>query len=61
MSLQSTLASARTGSPSLRATIPEGIVAFLNVKEGDKLDWTMEVARDGKRIVIVRKAKELKK
>lgn len=56
MSLYSTLSSARTGTTSLRATIPEGIVAFLGVKEGDKLDWKMEVAKDGERIVIVTKS-----
>lgn len=56
MILQSTLSVARTGTTSLRATIPEGIVAFLEVKDGDRLDWKMEVAKDGRRIVIVTKA-----
>ncbi len=55
MSLQSTLSTARTGTTSLRATIPEGIVAFLDVHEGDKLDWKMEVTKDGERMVIVKK------
>jgi bifunctional DNA-binding transcriptional regulator/antitoxin component of YhaV-PrlF toxin-antitoxin module len=55
MSLYSTLSVARTGTTSLRATIPEGIVAFLGLKEGEKLDWKMEVAPDGERFVIVRK------
>lgn len=55
MSLQSGLTNARTGSTSLRATIPEGIVAFLGVKEGDKLDWKMEVTEDGERVVLVKK------
>jgi bifunctional DNA-binding transcriptional regulator/antitoxin component of YhaV-PrlF toxin-antitoxin module len=58
MSLYSTLSSARTGTTSLRATIPEGIVAFLGVKEGDKLDWKMEVSKDGERIVIVTKSED---
>jgi len=58
MSLQSTLSNARTGTTSLRATIPEGIVAFLGVKDGDKLDWKMEVTEDGERIVIVKKFDE---
>jgi hypothetical protein len=57
MSLQSTLSTARTGTSSLRATIPTGIVAFLGLKEGDKLDWQMEVTKDRKRVVIVQKAK----
>ncbi len=55
MSLQSGLTNARTGSTSLRATIPEGIVAFLEVKEGDKLDWKMKITEDGERVVLVKK------
>ena len=55
MNLQSTLSTARTGTTSLRATIPEGIVAFLEVTEGDKLDWKMEVMKDGERVVVVTK------
>ncbi len=61
MSLQSTLSTARTGTNSLRATIPEGIVAFLGVKDGDKLDWRMEVTKDGNRIVVVQKFDEYEK
>lgn len=56
MSLQSTVGIARTGAKSLRATVPEGIVVFLELREGDKLEWKMDV-QDGERIAIVRKAK----
>jgi bifunctional DNA-binding transcriptional regulator/antitoxin component of YhaV-PrlF toxin-antitoxin module len=56
MSLDSTVATARTGTKSLRATVPEGIVAFLELQVGDKLLWKMDI-QDGERIVIVRKAK----
>ena len=54
MSLDSTVATARTGTKSLRATVPEGIVAFLELQVGDKLLWKMDI-QDGERIVIVRK------
>jgi hypothetical protein len=54
MSLKSKLTEARSGSPSLRATVPEGIVAFLELKESDKLDWKMEIV-NGERVAIVRK------
>lgn len=54
MSLKSKLTEARPGSPSLRATVPEGIVAFLDLKESDKLEWKMEII-DGKRVAVVRK------
>ena len=56
MSLQSTVGIARTGAKSLRATIPEGMVAFLELNEGDKLDWRMEIRTD-ERIAIVKKVK----
>jgi hypothetical protein len=55
MSLKSKTSVARPGSTSLRATVPEGIVAFLNLKEGDQLEWKMEIIED-KRIVLVEKA-----
>jgi hypothetical protein len=55
MSLDSTVATARTGTKSLRATVPEGIVAFLELQVGDKLLWKMDV-QDGERLVIVRKS-----
>jgi bifunctional DNA-binding transcriptional regulator/antitoxin component of YhaV-PrlF toxin-antitoxin module len=56
MSLQSTVGIARTGAKSLRATVPEGMVAFLELREGDKLEWRMDI-QDGERMAIVRKAK----
>lgn len=57
MSLKSTLGIAKTGTTSLRATVPEGIVAFLELKAGDKLDWKMDIV-NGERIVIVKKLKK---
>jgi len=54
MSLKSTLGIAKTGTTSLRATVPEGIVAFLDLKAGDKLEWKMEV-QNNERMVIVKK------
>jgi hypothetical protein len=56
MSLKSTLGIAKTGTTSLRATVPEGIVAFLELQSGDKLDWKMDIV-NGERVVIVRKMK----
>ena len=57
MSLDSTVGLARPQAKSLRATVPEGIVAYLGIQAGDKLDWTMENDKNGERIVIVRKGK----
>lgn len=55
MSLKSTVGVAKTGTTSLRATIPEGIVAFLELKAGDKLDWKMEIDDNGQRMVTIHK------
>jgi hypothetical protein len=56
MSLESTVSIAKVGTNSLRATVPEGIVAFLDLKVGDKLVWKMEFLND-ERIAIVGKKK----
>lgn len=54
MSLESKVSIARPNSKSLRATIPEGIVAFLNLEKGDMLEWKMEFKNE-KRFVTVSK------
>jgi len=54
MSLKSTAGIAKTGTKSLRATIPEGIVAFLDMKAGDELEWKMEII-DNERVALVKK------
>lgn len=41
-------------SPSLRSTIPMGIVEFLDLKKGDTIDWGFETIKD-RRVVVVRK------
>lgn len=55
MSLDSKVSIARTDSKSLRATVPEGIVAFLGLEVGDTLDWRMEFM-DGKKVALVTKS-----
>lgn len=54
MSLESKASVARPQSKSLRATIPEGIVAFLEMKAGDTLEWKMELM-DDERVAVVKK------
>jgi bifunctional DNA-binding transcriptional regulator/antitoxin component of YhaV-PrlF toxin-antitoxin module len=60
MSLESTATSARPKTKSLRATIPEGVVAFLNLESGDSLEWVMDIDKN-ERIVIVKKKRSEKK
>jgi hypothetical protein len=57
VSLKSKVTVARPGSKSLRATVPEGIVAFLELAEGDILRWKMRVGKKGWRFVVVGKDK----
>lgn len=59
MSLGSKATTARPNTKSLRATIPEGVVAFLNLESGDSLEWFMDFEKN-ERIVIVKKKKEKK-
>lgn len=57
MSLESSVASARKESKSLRATIPEGIVAYLDLKATDKLEWKMDVLK-GKKVVYITRSRK---
>jgi hypothetical protein len=57
MSLETTASSAKKDTRSLRATIPEGIVVFLGLKDGDKLEWNMKII-DGKATALVKKGKK---
>lgn len=52
--LSSTATFASPKTKSLRATIPEGIVAYLGIGSGDIVEWRMEVM-DGQKVVLVRK------
>jgi bifunctional DNA-binding transcriptional regulator/antitoxin component of YhaV-PrlF toxin-antitoxin module len=55
MSLASSVGIAKIGTRSLRTTVPEGIVAFMGIKEGDKLEWKMDV-ESNERVSIVKKS-----
>ena len=39
MVLITRVASAKAGTKSLKSTIPEGIVEFLQLKDKDELEW----------------------
>ena len=58
--LASTATFASPKTKSLRATIPEGIVAYLGIESGDTIEWRMEIM-EGEKIVLVRKRKTEKK
>ncbi len=54
MSLTSTVGIAKLGTKSLRATVPEGVVAYLELEAGDKLEWKMEIEK-GEKVVKIKK------
>jgi hypothetical protein len=58
MDLESTVSVAKPGVKSVRATVPEGIVAFLDLKVGDKLVWKMEINGDIRLAVVTKKEKD---
>ena len=54
ITLESTVGVAKAGTKSLRAKLPQGIVSYLNLKPGDKIEWTMN-DRSNERMVMVSK------
>lgn len=60
MSLSSTVGIAKLGTKSLRATVPEGVVAYLDLNAGDKLDWRMEI-ENGEKVVKIKKMETISK
>ncbi len=58
MVLESTVSIAKIGTKSLRATVPEGVVAYLEIEVGDKLEWRMD-GKNNARVVIVSKKSDI--
>jgi hypothetical protein len=50
MGEHTTLTRATSKSESLRTTVPKGIVRHFDMKEKDRLDWTMKV--NGSKLTI---------
>lgn len=57
MGLTTIAALAKAGTKSIKVTIPEGIVEYLELEPGDEVEWKMENLKDGRRIAMMRKAK----
>lgn len=56
MPSKSKISIARPGSTSLRATIPEAIAQYLDLKEGVTIEWEMTDSQNG-RTATVKKVK----
>lgn len=52
MNLESTVSIARKNTNSLRTTVPEGIVAFLDIENGDKLEWIMKTKGKERSVMV---------
>jgi hypothetical protein len=60
MVLESTVSIAKIGTKSVRATVPEGIVSYLEIEVGDKLEWRMDT-KNNERVTVVSKKKDAMK
>jgi bifunctional DNA-binding transcriptional regulator/antitoxin component of YhaV-PrlF toxin-antitoxin module len=60
MVLESTVSIAKIGTKSVRATVPEGIVSYLEIEVGDKLEWRMDT-KNNERVAVVSKKKDAMK
>lgn len=56
MVLTTKIAIAKAGTKSIKSTVPEGIVEFLQLEDKDELEWEMDI-QNNDRIVIVKKRK----
>lgn len=54
MDIQTTVSIAKTGTRSLKVTIPQEIVAYLDLQKGDMLEWKMD-GTTAKRFALVKK------
>ena len=54
MVLTTKIALAKAGTRSMKTTIPEGIVEYLELTKEDELEWKMDM-RDGYKIAVVKK------
>ncbi len=58
MVLTTRVAIAKAGTKSIKSTVPEGIVEYLQLEDKDELEWKMDV-QENERIAIVRKKRNL--
>jgi len=49
---------AKKGTKSMKTTIPEGIVEFLELSDKDELEWKMHVEDAGRKVFLQKKKDE---
>ena len=55
--MKSKLTLGRVGSPSIRTTIPEGVVSALKLKAGDEIEWEIEMSH-GALVAVIKKGRK---
>lgn len=55
MGLLTRVGSAKKGTKSMKTTIPEGIVEFLELSDKDELEWKMHVGNGDRSVVLQKK------
>jgi len=55
LAVKSKVGVAKPGTSSLRTTIPQAIVEYLDLKVGDTLEWSMHIVGNMNRAVVVKK------
>ena len=58
MVLTTKVAIAKAGTKSIKSTVPEGIVEYLQLQDKDELEWKMDT-QNNERIAIVKKKRNL--
>ena len=58
MVLTTKVAIAKAGTKSIKSTVPEGIVEYLQLEHKDELEWKMD-NQNNERIAIVKKKRNL--
>jgi putative heme iron utilization protein len=54
MILTTKVVTAKAGTKSIKSTVPEGIVEYLQLKDKDELEWNMDM-QNNERVAIVKK------
>jgi hypothetical protein len=58
MTISTRVSSAKSGTKSLKTTVPEGITEFMELSDKDEIEWKMHT-QDNKRMAIVQKKPSL--
>lgn len=58
MVLTTKVFTAKAGTKSIKSTVPEGIVEYLQLSDKDEIEWNMDM-QNNERVALVRKKKNI--